>query len=96
VSLGSARFRSADHGGFLVTDAAFPPGLVLPPHFHDRAVVAVGLSGAWDSVIKGSARSSKPGMLLTLPSGERHANRFSGAVAARWESCPARNVLVRI
>jgi AraC family transcriptional regulator len=81
VSLGSPEFRTADHGGFLVTDAVFPPGLVLPPHFHDRAVVAVGLSGTWDSLIKGSPRVSQTGTLLTLPAGEPHGNRFSRAGA---------------
>ena len=81
VSLGSPRFRTADHGGFLVTDASFPPGLVLPPHFHDRAVVAVTLSGGWDSVMMGRPHPSRPGMLLIEPAGERHANHFGTAGA---------------
>jgi AraC family transcriptional regulator len=81
VSLGSPRFRTADHGGFLVTDALFPAGLVLPPHFHDRAVVAVTLSGGWDSVMMGRPHPSTPGMLLTEPAGERHANHFGKAGA---------------
>lgn len=77
ISLGSPRFRTADHGGFLVSDVWFPPGLVLPPHFHDRTVVAVTLRGGWDSVMSGRPRASTPGMLLTEPAGERHANHFS-------------------
>jgi AraC family transcriptional regulator len=81
VSLGSPRFRTADHGGFFVSDVWFPPGLVLPSHFHDRTVVAVTLRGAWDSVMSGRPRASTPGMLLTEPAGERHANHFSGAGA---------------
>lgn len=81
VSLGSPRFRTADHGGFLVSDIWFPPGLELPPHYHDRTVVAVTLSGGWDSVMDGRPRASTPGMLLTEPAGQRHGNHFgrSGA-----------------
>jgi AraC family transcriptional regulator len=81
VSLGSPRFRTADHGGFLVSDIWFPPGLVLPSHHHDRTVVAVTLLGGWDSVMEGRPRESTPGMLLTEPAGQRHGNHFgrSGA-----------------
>jgi AraC family transcriptional regulator len=81
VSLGSPRFRTADHGGFLVSDIWFPAGLVLPPHHHDRTVVAVTLGGGWDSVMDGRPRESTPGMLLTEPAGQRHGNHFgtSGA-----------------
>ena len=81
VSLGSPRFRTADHGGFLVSDIWFPPGLVLPPHHHDRTVVAVTLAGGWDSVMDGRPRESTPGLLLTEPAGQRHGNHFgrSGA-----------------
>jgi AraC family transcriptional regulator len=81
VSLGSPRFRIADHGGFLVSDIWFPPGLVLPSHFHDRTVVAVTLRGGWDSVMSGRPRPSTPGMLLTEPAGEKHANHFGRAGA---------------
>lgn len=81
VSLGSPRFRSADHGGFLVSDIWFPPGLVLPPHHHDRTVVAVTLSGRWASVMDGRPRESTPGELLTEPAGQRHGNHFSRAGA---------------
>jgi AraC family transcriptional regulator len=70
-----------EHAGFMVTDARFPPGLVLPPHFHDRTVVAVTLGGAWDSVMDRRPHASTPGMLLTEPAGERHANHFGAAGA---------------
>jgi AraC family transcriptional regulator len=81
ISLGSPRFRTADYGGFLVSDIWFPPGLALPAHYHDRTVVAITLRGGWDSVMNGRPRASTAGMLLTEPAGERHANHFgrSGA-----------------
>jgi AraC family transcriptional regulator len=81
VSLGSPRFRTADYGGFLVSDIWFPPWLVLPPHHHDRTVVAVTLSGGWDSVMDGRPWESTPGQLLTEPAGQRHGNHFSRAGA---------------
>lgn len=81
VSLGSPRFRTADQGGFLVSDIWFPPGLVLPPHHHDRTVVAVTLRGGWDSVMDGRPRESTSGMLLTEPAGQRHGNHFGPAGA---------------
>ena len=81
VSLGSPRFSTADHGGFLVTDAWFPAGTTLPAHFHDRTVLATTLGGRWDSVMRGRAYASQPGMVLSEPAGERHANHFSRAGA---------------
>jgi AraC family transcriptional regulator len=78
VSYGSPRFRTVEHGGFLVTDAWFPAGATLPGHFHERTVVATTIGGRWDSVLGGRAYVSTPGMVLTEPAGERHANHFSG------------------
>ncbi len=81
VSLGSPRFRTLDHGGLLITDAWFPPNLVLQTHVHDRTVLAVTLSGSWDSVIDRRPRISQAGMVLTEPAGENHANHFAGGGA---------------
>ena len=52
VHMGTPRFRSADHAGFQLTDAWFPPGLTLAPHEHERTVVAVTVEGQWDSVMQ--------------------------------------------
>lgn len=82
ISYGSPRFRSTEHGGFLVTDAWFPPGSALPRHVHDRTVVALPLEGAFDSVMQGRSHWSEPGTMITEPAGEVHANRF-GACGAR-------------
>ncbi len=81
VSLGSPRFRTLDHGGLLITDAWFPPHLVLQTHVHDRTVLAVTLAGRWDSVMDRRPRVSQAGMVLTEPAGENHANHFAGAGA---------------
>lgn len=81
VSLGSPRFHTMEQGGLLVTDAWFPPSLVLAPHLHDRTVLAMTVSGGWDSVMGGRPHVSSTGMVLTEPVGERHGNHF-GTVGA--------------
>ena len=76
VSFGSPRFQTAEHGGFLVTDAWFAANAELPPHFHDRTVVATTITGRGDSVMAGRAYDLLPGMVITEPAGERHGNHF--------------------
>lgn len=76
ITYGSPRFRSMESGGFLVTDAYFPPGSALPRHVHDRTCVAVTIDGAFDSVMQGRSHWSEAGTMITEPAGEAHANRF--------------------
>ena len=61
VSFGSTRFLTVDHGGFLVTDAWFSPNLVLQPHLHDRTILAITLSGVWDSLLDRTPRLNRAG-----------------------------------
>ena len=77
VHFGSPRFRTAEHGPFLVTDARFPAGLVLPPHEHERTVIAVTLDGGFDSVMCGRPHVCLTGTVLIEPAGERHGNHFA-------------------
>jgi AraC family transcriptional regulator len=79
VHMGSPRFRTREHGAFLVTDAWFPPGLMLTPHEHERPVIAVTLDGGWDSVMLRRPYACAPGTLLIEPAGERHSNHFGAA-----------------
>lgn len=97
VSYGSPRFRTVEHGGFLVTDAWFPAGAMLPGHVHERTVVAATIGGRWDSVMHGRAYLSSPGMVLTEPAGERHANHFSerGARVVIVQPDPRREEMLR-
>ena len=76
VTFGSPHFRSVEAGGFLVTDAWFPPGAELPRHIHDRTCVAIPIEGAFNSVMQGRSHWSGPGTIITEPAGEVHANRF--------------------
>jgi AraC family transcriptional regulator len=81
VSFGSPRFRSAEFGGLLVTDAEFPPCARLCAHIHDRTCVATTLSGRFDSRMGGRSHWSSPSMVLTEPAEERHENEFGGSGA---------------
>jgi AraC-like DNA-binding protein len=77
--MGTPRFRSADHAGFQLTDAWFPPGLTLAPHEHERTVIAVTVEGQWDSVMQQRPYTSAASTLLIEPAGQRHANHFTSA-----------------
>ena len=89
VHLGSPHFTSMEYGPFLVTDAWFPPGLLLPPHTHDRTVLATTLEGTWDSVLTRRPRICTPFTVLTEPAGERHSNHFaSGAHVLAVQPAP--------
>ena len=56
VTLGSSRSAGVDVDGFLVTRVSFPPLLRLPLHTHERATVAVILSGSFDGLMRHASR----------------------------------------
>jgi AraC family transcriptional regulator len=74
--MGSPRSTSLDVGGLRVTEAHFPPGLVLPLHIHDRATIAVMLEGSFDCTFPGRTLPCNPGALHSEPAEERHGNRM--------------------
>jgi AraC family transcriptional regulator len=76
VSLGSPQFLTVEHGPFLVTEAFFPSRLRLPPHTHERTVLAITLHGRWTSTLSKTHESVR-GHLLTEPAGDRHSNQFA-------------------
>ena len=97
VTFGSPSFRVADFAGLQVSDIGFPAGLVLPPHTHERAVFAVTIAGEWDSVMLNRPQDCRPGMILTEPAGELHANHFGarGARVVLIQADPKREELLR-
>jgi AraC family transcriptional regulator len=76
VTMGSPKFTSREVGGLRVTEAHFPPGLVLPMHIHERATVAVMLEGSFDCVFPGRTLPCNAGALHSEPAEERHGNRI--------------------
>jgi len=81
VHMGSPRFDVVDVGGFRVTDAWFPPGEVLPPHVHERPILATMLSGSFLDVFQSQTHDCTPATVFTEPAGERHANRIQNGGA---------------
>jgi AraC family transcriptional regulator len=82
VTMGSPRYQTVDTTAFLVTDAWFPPGAVLPRHTHDRAIFATMLDGGFHSVIANRRIECTPATVWVEPTGEPHAN-FIGRDGAR-------------
>jgi AraC family transcriptional regulator len=76
VSLGSPEVRAADIDGFRILAAAFPAGLSLPPHAHDRATLAIVLDGAFRKQLSRGVQECRPCSVIGEPAGERHSNRF--------------------
>jgi AraC family transcriptional regulator len=76
VPLGTPRSHSITAGAFLVTDARYAPNSVLPRHHHERAIVAVTLSGRWDSALGSTRLDLGPGDLRVEPPGGAHVNHF--------------------
>jgi AraC family transcriptional regulator len=77
VTMGSPQFRTIETNGFVVTDAWFPPGAVLPRHTHDRAIFATMLEGRFDSVIARRRIECTRASVWVEPTGEPHANFIS-------------------
>jgi AraC family transcriptional regulator len=82
VTTGSTVFHRVDVAGFQVARVRFPPRLRLAPHEHERATVAVVLTGSFDGLIRSSTQACPSGTMRTEPAGEQHGNLF-GAVGAQ-------------
>jgi AraC family transcriptional regulator len=82
VTLGTARAASLDIGGLRVSELAFPPLLRLAPHGHERACVAVVVGGAVEKRFRREELTVRTATVVTMPPGERHEDRFSGAGAS--------------
>ena len=85
VSLGSADVRTADVHGFRVLAAAFPAGLSLPPHTHDRPTLAVVLDGEFHKDL--ASRAQVAGAPRSSPS--RPASAFEPVRASGPGAPPA-------
>lgn len=96
VTLGSSRSRGVEVDGFLVTRVRFPPLLRLPLHTHERATVAVILSGSFDGLMRQASRPCPAATVLTEPPGELHGNLFerAGAEVLTVQPDPARLALL--
>ena len=81
VHMGSPRFHLFEVGDFRVTDAWFPAGEFLPPHVHERPILATMLSGSFIDEFRTETFECTPATVFTEPAGEQHANRIQRAGA---------------
>ena len=82
VTLGSPWFRVVDTAACRVTEARFSAGDILHAHSHDRPIMAVMLSGSFDTAIMGRRFACPPDHAWMEPCEERHAN-YIGRHGAR-------------
>src|SRR2546422_1028281 len=78
VTQGSSDSRSLEVDGLRVMEIWFPPELRIPPHRHERALLAVMIEGSLDVDVAHRSHSCTPAAVFTEPLGERHANRVDG------------------
>jgi AraC family transcriptional regulator len=82
VTLGSPWFRVVDTAACRITEARFSAGDILHAHSHNRPIMAVMLSGSFDTAIMGRRFACLPDQAWTEPCEERHAN-YIGQRGAR-------------
>jgi len=68
--------------GFVLTRTFRPPGLALPPHFHEHANIALTVEGSFTETVGTEAYEVNPSSVIFRPAGEKHSNRY-GQSAAR-------------
>ena len=76
VTQGSSDSRSLDVDGLRVIEARFPAGARIPPHRHERAILAVMVEGSFDVDLAHATHACPTSAVFTEPLGERHANRI--------------------
>jgi len=81
VTLGAEARGSIDAGPFRVSIASFQPELFLPSHYHEWACVSVLLEGRFEQGFSGRSCDCPPGVVLSKPPGERHADRWFGSLS---------------
>ena len=93
---GSERQTIYETAAFRVTSAVFPPLLMLPSHFHERACLSVVLRGGIEKGFSRSHFTVAQSHVSTMPPGERHRDRFaaSGARMLVIEPDPAAGALL--
>ena len=77
----SSQDRRVELSGFVVTQTYRPPGLVLPPHFHEYANVALALDGGFVETVGPKPYEVNPYSVIFRPAGERHSNRYGKTAA---------------
>jgi AraC family transcriptional regulator len=78
----SGQDKRVEVSGFVLTQTYRPPGLVLPPHFHEHANIAFTIEGFFTETVGRKPYDVNPSSVIFRPAGEKHSNRY-GKTAAR-------------
>jgi AraC family transcriptional regulator len=68
--------RSAQVGGFTLTEGVHPNGTALPWHTHAGPTMCFVLRGHFTEISGGVSIACRPGTFKVTPAGERHSDRF--------------------
>ena len=74
--------KRLEMSGFVLTQTFRPSGLVLPPHFHEHANIALTVEGSFTETVGTEPYEVNPSSVIFRPAGEKHSNRY-GKSAAR-------------
>ena len=67
--------------GFILTETYRSPGLVLPPHFHEYANIALAVEGSFIETVGPKPYEVNPCSVIFRPAGEKHSNRYGKTAA---------------
>jgi AraC family transcriptional regulator len=78
----SGQDRREELSGLVLTETYRCPGLVLAPHFHEHANIALTVEGSFTETVGTKLYEVNPHSVIFRPAGEKHSNRY-GKTAAR-------------
>jgi AraC family transcriptional regulator len=84
----SARDKQLRIPGFVLTETVRPAGMILQPHYHEHANIALALEGAFEETIGARRHEVQPSSVILRPAGEKHSNRYWGA--------PSRSLIIEV
>jgi AraC family transcriptional regulator len=73
--------RRVELPGFVLTETFRPAGLVLPPHFHEYANIALDVEGSFIETVGPTPYEVNPHSVIFRPAGEKHSNRYGKTAA---------------
>jgi AraC family transcriptional regulator len=77
----SGQDKRVEASGFVLTQTYRPPGLVLPPHFHEHANIALTIDGFFTETVGRKPYEVNPCSVIFRPAGEKHSNRYGKTAA---------------
>jgi AraC family transcriptional regulator len=73
--------KRVEVSGFTLTETYRASGLILPPHFHEHANVALAVDGPFIETVGTKPYEVNPYSVIFRPAGEKHSNRYGKTAA---------------